>query len=68
MDQYIGQITVIIESDSPMAAQQRLRTLAEGFQTTEADIAFADHNGDIDKMSIAEAECEASLSTGNTTP
>jgi hypothetical protein len=61
MTEYIGQITIILEADDAITAEQRLRSLATHLEDTSPDIVFADHNGDIKDYAEIEAECEASL-------
>jgi len=62
MTQFIGQITVILESSSLSEAECRLRKLASHIEDTAHDfVIFADHNGDVDKYDETEAECSESL-------
>ena len=61
MNQYIGQITIIVESGSPAEAERRLRHLAQRLDEAEPDIVFADHNCDIEDAHQAEAECFQSV-------
>jgi len=68
MNQYIGQITVILESDSPAQATATLCELALQIDDTAPDVVFADHNGEVEDYEEIEQECEASLdspTTGN---
>lgn len=61
MNQYIGQITVIIEAFSPDEAQNRLCDLAVQLDNNEPDIVFADHNGDVEDNREVETECRQSV-------
>jgi hypothetical protein len=61
MKQYIGQITVILESDTPALASQMLCELAQQIDDTAPDVVFADHNGEVEDYDQIERECEASL-------
>jgi PHD/YefM family antitoxin component YafN of YafNO toxin-antitoxin module len=63
MTQYIGQITVILEADSPELASETLRFLAKQLDDTRSDVVFADHNGDVEDYEKIERECEESLTT-----
>ncbi len=57
MTQFIGQITVILDSASPLTAEDRLRSLAQQLQDSEDDVVFADHNGDVEDVDALDAEC-----------
>jgi hypothetical protein len=61
MTQFIGQITVIVEANDPVAAEYRLRNIASQIEDTASDVIFADHNGDVDDYEAAQAECTESL-------
>lgn len=77
MTQFIGQITVIMEANDPVAAEYRLRNIASHIDDTASDVIFADHNGDVEDYEAAQAECTESLcgkfatagpTTSNVTP
>jgi hypothetical protein len=63
MNQYIGQITVILESDTPAQASETLCVLAKQLDDTGSDVVFADHNGEVEDYEKIEQECEDSLIT-----
>jgi hypothetical protein len=63
MTQYIGQITVILESDKPSQASETLCLLAKQIEDTSDEVTFADHNGDIESYEEIERECEESLTS-----
>jgi hypothetical protein len=58
MTQYIGQITVILESDTTAQASETLRVFAKRLDDSCPEIVFADHNGDVDDYDKIEQECE----------
>jgi hypothetical protein len=64
MTRFIGQITVLIGACDTTAAEKRLRKLAQQLEDGEADILFADHNGDLQDAAAVEAECAESLAQG----
>ena len=61
MTQFIGQITVIVDANDPVAAEYRLKSIANRIEDTASDVSFADHNGDVDDYEAAQAECSESL-------
>ena len=63
MNQYNGQITVILESDTPAQASATLCELAQQIDDTAPDVVFADHNGEVEDYNRIERECEASLAS-----
>jgi hypothetical protein len=63
MTQYIGQITVILESDTTLQASETLCVLAKKLNDSCPEVVFADHNGDIEDNGKVERECEESLTT-----
>jgi hypothetical protein len=63
MTQYIGQITVILETETSELASQSLNFLASQLDDTSADVVFADHNGEIEDYEEIERECEESVTT-----
>lgn len=68
MTQYIGQITVILDSQSPPKASETLCFLAKQLDDTCPEVIFADHNGDIEDYATIERECEESLDPVSTLP
>ena len=60
MTQYIGQITVIVDSDSTLQASDTLCSLAKQLDDSCPDVVFADHNGDVEDYEKIERECEES--------
>jgi hypothetical protein len=65
MTQYIGQITVILESDTPVKASETLCSLAIQLDDSCPEIIFADHNGDVEDYDKIEQECEEGPSQAN---
>jgi hypothetical protein len=63
MTQYIGQITVILETETPERACETLGFLARQLDDTRPEVVFADHNGEIEDYDEIERECEESLGT-----
>jgi hypothetical protein len=61
MTQYIGSITVILETETPELASETLRSFAQQLDDTHPAVVFADHNGDVDDYEQIERECEESL-------
>jgi hypothetical protein len=61
MTQYIGQITVIIETGTSELASDTLKSLARQLDDTRPEVVFADHNGDVEDYEKTEHECEESL-------
>ena len=68
MTQYIGQITVIVETDTPAEASETLTFLAKQIDDTAQHVVFADHNGDVEDYEAVERECEESLTTQSKIP
>jgi hypothetical protein len=63
MTQYIGQITVILETEAPELASETLSFLAKQLDDTRPEVVFADHNGEVEDYEKVERECEDSLAT-----
>jgi hypothetical protein len=61
MTQYIGHITVILESETTSAASETLCHLAMQLDDSCPEVVFADHNGDVEDYEQIERECEKSL-------
>ena len=61
MTQYIGQITVILETGTSELASETLNFLARQLDDTHPEVVFADHNGEVEDYEQAERECEESL-------
>lgn len=63
MTQYIGQITIIIETETSALASETLSFLAKQLDDTRPEVIFADHNGDVEDYEAIERECEESLTS-----
>ncbi len=63
MTQYIGQITVILETETSELASETLSFLARQLDNTRPEVLFADHNGDVEDYEKIEQECEETLTT-----
>ena len=61
MTQYIGQITVILETGTSELASETLDFLARQLDDTHPEVVFADHNGEVEGYEQAERECGQSL-------
>jgi hypothetical protein len=57
MTQYIGQITVILETGTPELATESLTALARQLDDISPEVVFADHNGEVDDYEEIEREC-----------
>jgi hypothetical protein len=60
MTQFIGQITVILESETTLQASETLCVLAKQLDDSCPEVTFADHNGEIEDYEKVERECEES--------
>ena len=58
MTQYIGQITVILETGTSEQASDTLTALAKQLDDTRPEVVFADHNGDVEDYEDIERECQ----------
>jgi hypothetical protein len=68
MTQYIGQITVIIDSDNESNAETCLRDIAQRIEGESDAVVFADHNGDVENYEEIERDCRKSLESGPPLP
>ncbi|HVX13330.1 MAG TPA: hypothetical protein VHC22_19250 [Pirellulales bacterium] len=68
MTQYIGQITVIIDTEDESIAETLLCAIAQGIEDESDAVVFADHNGDVENYESLEAECQDSLESAQSLP
>jgi hypothetical protein len=66
MTQYIGQITVIIDTEDESIAETRLCAIAQRIEDENDAVVFADHNGDVENYDEIQRDCQRSLESGPT--
>jgi hypothetical protein len=66
MIQYIGQITVIIDTEDESIAEARLCAIARRIEDESDAVVFADHNGDVENYDEIQRDCHRSLESSPT--